>query len=114
MDSRRVKFLLDENISRRILPALQQQFPGSTQVALLGMEQWDDRQLWEFAKANDFVIVTRDDDFRQLSQVLGFPPKVILLALGNCSNQRVLDALISAEELTRLLIDPDTGLVELY
>ncbi len=109
-----MKLLLDENISRRIVPGLQESFPDSTQVALLGMEQCDDRQIWEFAKTHDFVIVTRDDDFRQLLQVFGFPPKVILLALGNCSNQQVLDALNSATDLERLLLDPDTGIIELY
>jgi hypothetical protein len=29
-----VKLLLDENLSRRIVPALQVQFPGSSQVAI--------------------------------------------------------------------------------
>jgi hypothetical protein len=31
-----VKLLLDENISRRIVPALQAEFPGTTQAALVG------------------------------------------------------------------------------
>jgi hypothetical protein len=31
-----VKLLLDENLSRRLVPALQEFFPGSSQVALLG------------------------------------------------------------------------------
>ncbi len=33
-----MKLLLDENLSRRIVPFLQIAFPGSSQVALLGME----------------------------------------------------------------------------
>jgi hypothetical protein len=33
-----VKLLLDENLSRRIVPFLQSDFPGTTQVALEGME----------------------------------------------------------------------------
>jgi predicted nuclease of predicted toxin-antitoxin system len=31
-----MKLLLDENLSRRIVPFLQTAFPGSSQVALLG------------------------------------------------------------------------------
>lgn len=33
-----MKLLLDENLSRRIVPFLQIAFPGSSQVALLGLE----------------------------------------------------------------------------
>jgi len=31
-----VKLLLDENLSRRLVSALEQDFPGSSQVALMG------------------------------------------------------------------------------
>ena len=34
-----MKLLLDENLSRRLVPALQAQFPGSNQVSLLGLER---------------------------------------------------------------------------
>lgn len=33
-----MKLLLDENLSRRMLPSLEMDFPGSSQVALLGLE----------------------------------------------------------------------------
>jgi hypothetical protein len=33
-----VKLLLDENLSRRLVPALQSRFPGSSRVSLLGLE----------------------------------------------------------------------------
>ncbi len=38
-----MKLLLDENLSRRIVPFIQDMFPGSSQVALLGLEQADDK-----------------------------------------------------------------------
>ena len=47
-----MKLLLDENLSGRLIPFLQQDFPGSTQVALMGLERADDREIWEFANAN--------------------------------------------------------------
>ena len=57
-----MKLLLDENLSRRLVSFLQQDYPGSTQVALIGLERADDKDIWEFAKKNGFVIVTRDAD----------------------------------------------------
>jgi predicted nuclease of predicted toxin-antitoxin system len=57
-----MKLLLDENLSRRIVPFLQGDYPGSTQVALLGMERMADREIWEYARQNNFVVVSRDSD----------------------------------------------------
>ena len=37
-----MKLLLDENLSRRILPFLEADYPGSTQVALIGLERASD------------------------------------------------------------------------
>ena len=34
-----MKLLLDENLSRRIVPFIQNSYPGSTQVALVGLER---------------------------------------------------------------------------
>ena len=34
-----MKLLLDENLSRRLVPFLQEAYPGSSQVVLLGLEQ---------------------------------------------------------------------------
>jgi len=45
-----MKLLLDENLSRRIVPALQTVFPDSTQIALLNLNEADDRKTWEYAK----------------------------------------------------------------
>jgi len=54
-----MKLLLDENLSRRLLPFLQHDYPGSDHVVMLGMESASDTQLWEKAKQDGFVIVTR-------------------------------------------------------
>ena len=62
-----MKLLLDENLSRRVVPFILEAYPESTQIALLGMEQADDQAVWAYAKQNGFVIVTRDSDYLDLS-----------------------------------------------
>ena len=74
-----MKFLLDENLSRRRIPFLQHDYPGSSQVVLLELEAASDRVIWHTAKDHGFVIMTRDADFEELSLVWGQPPKVIWL-----------------------------------
>jgi predicted nuclease of predicted toxin-antitoxin system len=43
-----------------------------------------DTTIWDYAKQNGFVIVSKDSDFQQRSFLLGHPPKFIWLRLGNC------------------------------
>ena len=66
-----MKLLLDENLSQRLVPFLQHDFPGSIQVVLLGMQSATDKEVWLKAKKDDYVIVTRDADFQELSLVWG-------------------------------------------
>ncbi len=88
-----MKLLLDENLSRRLVPFLQDLFPESSQVVLVGLEKASDQQVWEYAKANKFVIVTNDADFAELSLVHGSPPHVIWLKGANLSKAGVLNLL---------------------
>jgi hypothetical protein len=42
-----MKRLLDENLSRRIVPCLQDAFPGSSPVVMEGLERADDNAVWD-------------------------------------------------------------------
>nr|VFJ60579.1 MAG: Predicted nuclease, contains PIN domain, potential toxin-antitoxin system component [Candidatus Kentron sp. FM] len=105
---RGIKFLLDQNISRRIVPELQVAYPGSTQVALLGLESASDSAIWQFALENNFVIVTKDADFEEMSLIRGSPPKMIWIRLGNVTNQTILSALIENWIQIQALLQQDT------
>ena len=39
------------------------------------------------------MIVTKDDDFRQLSFLRGAPPKVVWLVVGNAGTERIAELL---------------------
>ena len=40
-----MKLLLDQNLSRRLIPALEIHYPESTQVALIGLEKSTDKEI---------------------------------------------------------------------
>jgi predicted nuclease of predicted toxin-antitoxin system len=42
-----------------------------------------DRAVWDYAAANDFLIVSLDADFAERATLVGPPPKVIWLRCGN-------------------------------
>jgi len=107
-----VKLLLDESLSRRLVPALQARFQGSSQVALLGLERATDAQICEYAALQDFVICSKDDDFQRLVAARGYRPRVIHRALGNVGNDAVLAELLPAADRLHLVFDdPATGVV---
>ena len=74
-----MKLLFDENLSRRLVARLADLFPESSHVVLEGLLQNPDIVVWEYAKAQEFAIVTADADFYELSTMFGPPPKVIWL-----------------------------------
>jgi predicted nuclease of predicted toxin-antitoxin system len=109
-----MKLLLDENLSRRLVPFLQHDYAGSTQVVLLGMESATDQQVWQRAKDEGFVIVTRDADFQELSLVWGQPPKVIWLKTPNPSRAGTLKVLLDHKEMIEeALVAQDMASVEI-
>jgi len=85
-----VRLLFDENLSESVLPAIADLYPESLHVRLLGAGGAQDDMVWRLAKEHGCVLVTRDEDFLRLSIVRGASPKVVRLAIGNCSNQEVI------------------------
>jgi predicted nuclease of predicted toxin-antitoxin system len=84
-----VKLLFDQNLSHYLVELLAKPFPGSVHVRDVGLKDATDIEIWEYAKANGFVIVSKDSDFRQRSFLFGQPPKVIWVRLGNCSTSEI-------------------------
>lgn len=78
-----MKLLFDQNISFRIISKISHLFPEAKQVRQLGIENDLDIDIWQFAKDNDYSIVTYDSDFYDLSNLKGHPPKIIWLRIGN-------------------------------
>jgi predicted nuclease of predicted toxin-antitoxin system len=77
--------LFDQNLSHRLVGQLKTEFPGSSHVRDIGLMSSPDLQVWDYAKANGFTIVSKDTDFQQRALLYGHPPKVIWVRTGNCS-----------------------------
>ena len=78
-----MKLLFDQNLSFKLCRQLADIFPDSNQIRLLGMEEAEDRDIWEYAKTHGFILVSQDVDFADMATLLGPPPKVIWLRCGN-------------------------------
>ena len=48
-----------------------------------------DAEIWAHARKHGLAIVSKDDDFRQLSFLHGAPPKVVWLSVGNAGTDAI-------------------------
>jgi predicted nuclease of predicted toxin-antitoxin system len=88
-----MKLLLDENLSDRIINKIIDLYPDSQHVKTLGLLNTDDSLIWQFAKFNGFVIVSKDSDFHQRSLLYSYPPKFIYLRIGNSPTSKIVEIL---------------------
>ncbi|ADI13846.1 DUF5615 family PIN-like protein [Truepera radiovictrix] len=93
-----MKLLLDQNLSYRLIHSLEDLFRDAVHVRDVGLKDADDTAVWEYAKQHGFTIVSKDADFHQRSFLLGHPPKVVWVRLGNCSTSDVERLLRQHEE----------------
>ena len=71
--------------------------------------------MWEYAKTNSFVIVTKDSDYYGMSLLHGAPPHVIWAKAGNVSKAKITDLLISHRKtIEKMLHDDGMACVEIY
>ena len=83
-----MKLLLDENLSPRLTASVSDLYLGTLHVQDCGLSGTADDEVWRYAKENGFAIVSKDSDFSERSILLGSPPKVIWLRIGNCTTIR--------------------------
>ena len=81
---------------------------------MLGLEGANDSEIWQYAKDNGFVIVSRDSNFQERSLVAGHPPQVVCLKIPNHSKTVVLNILLDHhKEFEHALTEQNLACVEL-
>jgi predicted nuclease of predicted toxin-antitoxin system len=110
-----MKLLLDQNLSPRLIHRLADLYPNSTHVMAVGLDHSLDREVWDYARQNDYIIVTKDVDFSEFSILQGFPPKVIWIRRGNCSTKDI-EAILreNFDSIKSMNEDVNTGILELF
>jgi predicted nuclease of predicted toxin-antitoxin system len=88
-----MKLLIDQNLSPHLTRLLGNLYPGSIHVREDGFREAADAAIWEYAKQNGFVVISKDSDFQARSLLFGSPPKFIWLRVGNCSVRSIEELL---------------------
>ncbi|WP_204136987.1 DUF5615 family PIN-like protein [Halomicronema sp. CCY15110] len=97
-----MKIWVDAHLSPAIATWITSTF-GIEAIALreLGLRDAEDPEIFEAAKVQQAVVMTKDSDFVDLVERLGSPPQIIWLTCGNTSNARLREML--SETLPRAL-----------
>jgi predicted nuclease of predicted toxin-antitoxin system len=109
-----MKLLLDANISWRLSSVLSEYFGECVHVNKTELPKpAKDTEIWNYAKTNGYTIITQDSDFLHLFETKGFPPKVILLRVGNIDRKTAEKILLQSKSSIFDLENGDYGLLEI-
>jgi len=108
-----MKLLFDQNISFRLIKRISDFFPNAKQVRELGLENATDNEIFEYAKKNDYTIVSFDSDFCDLNIMKGFPLKIIWIRTGNTTTKNLEIILKNKYELIKTFMQENFGCLEI-
>jgi predicted nuclease of predicted toxin-antitoxin system len=109
-----MKLLFDQNLSPRLVTRLADLYLDSNHVYPLGLDRVPDHEVYEYARREGFLLVTKDADFGELCVLRGFPPKVIWIRRGNCTTVTIEQILRRHyDDIKALDTDPFMGILTL-
>lgn len=109
-----MKLWIDAQLSPFLADWLKSEFKiEAIAVRDLGLHQAKDKEIFEAARRQDVIVITKDIDFKILQDNWGAPPKIIWLTCGNTSNDR-LKKILSANLIKSLaLLESGEQIVEI-
>lgn len=109
-----MKFWIDAQLSPALAPWLSTTFAVEAfSIQRLGFRDASDKRIFFAARAEKAIVITKDQDFVQLLNQLGPPPKVVWVTCGNVSNAQMRDILRQDFQSTLLLLQQGKSLVEI-
>ena len=90
-------------------------FPDCTQVTLERLDNARDIDIWQWARQNNYCIVTFDSDFLDILTLKGFPPKVLLLRTGNRRTKDLAEILLERTQVIEsFLADENIACLQIH
>jgi len=110
-----MKLLLDANMSWRLISSLKANFGVCEHVNNTSLSRpAKDFDIWRFAKEHEYTIITQDSDFLNYLETKGYPPKLILVKVGNLNTDQMKNILLQAKQSILEFINNDEyGLLEI-
>ncbi len=79
---------IDAQLSPQLASWIKESFGVEAKaVRDIGLRNADDREIYESARAENALVMTKDSDFIVLLDELGPPPQILWITCGNTSNK---------------------------
>ena len=110
-----MKIWVDAQLSPAIAAWINRTFDDieAESVRALGLRDATDPDIFEAARKADVVVMSKDDDFIQLIDQRGTPPKLIWITCGNTSNAKMREILSTALLKVKKLLESGENVVEI-
>lgn len=87
-----MKFLLDHQLPPALAGHLRQRGFDSVHVLHIGLHEASDIEIYRYAIAHEYVIVSKDEDFFFIASQPSAQANVVWVRLGNCRTKTLLAA----------------------
>ena len=84
-----MKFIVDAQLPPALAEWLRDKGHDAVAVREIGLRNADDGDIWSYARAENAIVVTKDEDFRQLAATAP-DARVLWVRVGNAVNRVLL------------------------
>jgi len=109
-----VKILIDNQLPLGLVFWLQERGLEALHVRSIQMNQSLDLEIWNKASSENWIILTKDEDFALLSEIKTDPIQVVWLRFGNTRKKELLSRLEQNWEALLAELLSGTRVVELW
>ena len=88
-----MKFLVDNQLPIALSHFLESEGLQANHVMDVKLDEASDREIWQYAKTHDYIIISKDEDFFQLANLpQNNTPALVWVRLGNCRKATLIAA----------------------
>ncbi|MEM6650794.1 MAG: DUF5615 family PIN-like protein [Pseudomonadota bacterium] len=113
MQALKLKFLIDQNLPPKLMSFFEDKGHQGYHTRDLNMALASDEVLFHLALQENYIIVTKDEDFQNLITMNNLSPQMIWIRLGNMSTASLLNALDQNWAAIEASLKKDTPIIEL-
>lgn len=88
-----MRFLVDAQLPPALADWIGKRGHSASPARALGFRDSDDGSIFNLALEQDWILVTKDEDFVERCLGVVGPPQVVWLRIGNCTNPRLFTIL---------------------
>jgi predicted nuclease of predicted toxin-antitoxin system len=109
-----VKFLVDNQLPRALVPVLTQAGHEAAHVLDIELAQSNDHAIWKYAAEHGYVLISKDADFADLAVIGPYRVRLIWVRIGNCRKTVLLESFKNSLSTIEQELNTGEHLIELY